>query len=135
MTYQLSSRSLGAQVLSAGIDGQEPLYLSPLSSLAGPARGGVPVLFPQFAQNSSLIKHGFARNLPWVCVYDQRLLNYHQQKYTLAISPQNSFDWRFNVHLELSSKVDSKGFYQELKIINLGVQKFEWTGASTHIFP
>ncbi|MDB5727718.1 MAG: hypothetical protein JWQ00_923 [Noviherbaspirillum sp.] len=66
----------GAQVLSwrAG-DGKERLYLSPLTggmsraeapvAHAPAIRGGIPVCFPQFADRGGIVKHGFARNMPW----------------------------------------------------------------------
>jgi glucose-6-phosphate 1-epimerase len=58
----------GAQVLSwrpAG--GGERLFLSRSAVLDGSAaiRGGVPVIFPQFAGEGPLPKHGFARNRRW----------------------------------------------------------------------
>lgn len=63
----------GAQVLSwRADDGRERLYLSAttrgLTRNGGEAvsiRGGVPVCFPQFSDRGTLVKHGFARNLPW----------------------------------------------------------------------
>jgi glucose-6-phosphate 1-epimerase len=63
----------GAQVLSwqAG-DGIERLYRSPATGgmtrdgrKAMPIRGGVPVCFPQFSDRGTMVKHGFARDLPW----------------------------------------------------------------------
>lgn len=58
----------GAQVLSwipAG--GGERLYLSPQADFGGqaPIRGGVPVIFPQFAGRGPLPRHGFARTATW----------------------------------------------------------------------
>ena len=58
----------GAHVLSwqpAG--GGERLFLSRSAVLDGSAaiRGGVPVIFPQFAAEGPLPKHGFARNRRW----------------------------------------------------------------------
>ena len=47
--------------------GEEMLYLSPLAA-AHPGRairGGVPVIFPQFAGLGPLPKHGFARTADW----------------------------------------------------------------------
>lgn len=48
-------------------DGAEALYLSPRARF-GPGssiRGGVPVIFPQFADQGPLPKHGFARTAEW----------------------------------------------------------------------
>jgi glucose-6-phosphate 1-epimerase len=59
----------GGQVLGwvpAG-SGHDRLWLSPLTQ-CGPGRairGGIPVIFPQFAARGPLPKHGFARDRPW----------------------------------------------------------------------
>ncbi len=47
--------------------GSERLYLSrkALFQSGAAIRGGVPVIFPQFAGEGPLPKHGFARGLPW----------------------------------------------------------------------
>lgn len=58
----------GAQVTSwQPTPGRERLYVSPRASSApGKAiRGGIPVIFPQFAGRGAMIKHGFARLLDW----------------------------------------------------------------------
>jgi glucose-6-phosphate 1-epimerase len=65
----------GAHLLSwCSADGSERLYLSPATRHgAGQAvRGGVPVIFPQFAQrgpDTSLPRHGFARTRAWQPVH------------------------------------------------------------------
>ncbi len=48
-------------------DGRERMFLSAKSALDGTKaiRGGVPVIFPQFATRGSGMRHGFARVLPW----------------------------------------------------------------------
>ena len=48
----------------------ERLYLSERSVFDGKAaiRGGIPVIFPQFATRGSLPRHGFARTMPWTYV-------------------------------------------------------------------
>lgn len=64
----------GAQVLSwRPADGRERLYLSATTGglrrageKAVAIRGGVPVCLPQFSDRGPLVKHGFARNLPWM---------------------------------------------------------------------
>ena len=60
----------GAQLLSWVSQGRERLYLSPQAVFDGQAaiRGGVPLCFPQFNQRGPLVKHGFARHLPWQVV-------------------------------------------------------------------
>src|SRR5437868_277774 len=47
--------------------GQERLFLSARSALDGSKaiRGGVPVIFPQFAARGAGMRHGFARVLAW----------------------------------------------------------------------
>ena len=58
----------GAHVLSwIPADGRERLFLSERAKCAEGAaiRGGVPVIFPQFGERGALLKHGFARTLPW----------------------------------------------------------------------
>jgi glucose-6-phosphate 1-epimerase len=48
-------------------DGRERMFLSAKSALDGSKaiRGGVPVIFPQFAARGTGMRHGFARVLPW----------------------------------------------------------------------
>ena len=58
----------GAQVISwVPVQGGEQLFLSRKSEYRpGVAiRGGIPVIFPQFAGRGTLPKHGFPRTLPW----------------------------------------------------------------------
>lgn len=64
----------GAQLLSwIPAIGDQRLFLSPLSSLdrRAPIRGGVPVVFPQFADYGALPKHGFARDRVWRVTVDE----------------------------------------------------------------
>jgi len=58
----------GAHVSSwCPTDGDERLYLSAKSGFEGAAaiRGGVPIIFPQFAAEGPLPRHGFARTSTW----------------------------------------------------------------------
>lgn len=58
----------GAHLVSwKDADGRERLFCSARSALDGSAaiRGGVPVIFPQFATRGSFMRHGFARVSTW----------------------------------------------------------------------
>lgn len=58
----------GAHLISwRGADGRERLFCSARSALDGSRaiRGGVPVIFPQFAERGSGMRHGFARVSSW----------------------------------------------------------------------
>lgn len=58
----------GAHLVSwHSADGAERLFCSRRSALDGSRaiRGGVPLIFPQFAERGSGMRHGFARVCPW----------------------------------------------------------------------
>ena len=58
----------GAHVLSwTPADKRERLFLSQRARFDGKSaiRGGVPVIFPQFSERGTGMRHGFARVLPW----------------------------------------------------------------------
>jgi glucose-6-phosphate 1-epimerase len=58
----------GAHLVSwKGADGRERMFVSAKSALDGSKaiRGGIPVIFPQFAARGTGMRHGFARVLPW----------------------------------------------------------------------
>ncbi len=58
----------GAHLISwRGADGRERLFCSAQSALDGSRaiRGGVPVIFPQFAERGEGMRHGFARVSNW----------------------------------------------------------------------
>src|SRR5688500_13909346 len=66
--------------------GDERLYLSAASEFRDGAaiRGGVPVIFPQFAGRGPLPKHGFARTTGWSLVGVER--GRHAARATLRLS-------------------------------------------------
>lgn len=59
--------TFGAHTVSWQVDGMERTWMSNLSKMDGsaPIRGGVPLAFPQFADQGSLPLHGFARTQFW----------------------------------------------------------------------
>jgi glucose-6-phosphate 1-epimerase len=65
---RLTARGHGGHVVGwTPVGGRERLWLSPLAR-CGPGeaiRGGIPVIFPQFAARGPLPKHGVARDRAW----------------------------------------------------------------------
>lgn len=123
----------GAQVLSwRDASGRERLFLSPNAIFAPgqPIRGGVPVVFPQFAARGALPKHGFARVVPWTIGDRARLadgraaLRFHLRSddATRAIWPHD-----FEATLDVSLGVDSLSL--RLGIRNPGDRSFAFTAA------
>ena len=65
--------TFGAHITSFTVDGEEKLWMSSLSKMDGsaPIRGGIPLAFPQFADEGDLPLHGFARDSVWTVVSDE----------------------------------------------------------------
>jgi glucose-6-phosphate 1-epimerase len=120
LTHNFLQNALGAQLLQAG----PLLYLSPQSGTGVPARGGVPVLFPQFADTGPLPKHGWARNLPWDCVA-QTATSSH---FRLVAAPGAHATWQHHCTLDLHTTVGPGSLHQTLSVHNTGSQAFGWTG-------
>ncbi|MDP3856531.1 MAG: D-hexose-6-phosphate mutarotase [Stagnimonas sp.] len=106
---------------------KDRLYLSPISKAApGVAiRGGVPVIFPQFASEGPLPKHGFARTAPWSLASldsDRAVLRLADSAETRAIWPH-----RFGAELRVS--ITDKRLETQLRVENHGDQGFRFTAA------
>ena len=68
---KITHSSIGAQILSAKlIKDKNIFYNSPINEFGKTYRGGVPVIFPQFANNGNLKKHGFVRDIEWDLIYE-----------------------------------------------------------------
>ena len=107
--------------------GNEVLYLSPKAEFsAGTAiRGGVPIIFPQFADLGPLPKHGFARTRTWELVEngpDWASLRLCEDENSLAI-------WPHRFELEYSIRIGGKRLELMLKINNTDAQPFEFAAA------
>lgn len=118
----------GGQVLSwRTADGVERLYRpDSLKAEFGYAlRGGVPVCFPQFADRGPVMKHGFARLLPWqVALQDEQkiVLDLTDSEHTRSL-------WSYCFRLEQHISLSENALCIELVIKNTGDQEFGFTNA------
>jgi len=113
----------------AGAD--EQLYLSPKSSFTNgqAVRGGVPVCFPQFAEQGPLQKHGFARTRPWQLVSAEQGADDALAVLRLTDDAASRMFWPHAFALELSLRVAGRELQIELACENTGDSSFSFTAA------
>lgn len=132
MPPRLAHKNVGAQILQACLDGTDSIfYLSPVSEgtmARVPARGGVPVLFPQFADRGILPKHGFVRSANWVLEEELITTGAHSARYSLHIQPNDYPVWPHAARLSLFVDAKADALVFTLQIRNTGGNSFHWTG-------
>jgi glucose-6-phosphate 1-epimerase len=106
--------------------GEDLLFLSRESRFApGVAiRGGVPVIFPQFADRGPLPKHGFARTAPWEVVEEGTVFALLR----LVDTPETRALWPHPFRAELRVALDA-ALTLELRVANPGEAPAEFTCA------
>lgn len=125
----LSYSSIGAQILRASMEVGELLYLSSLSDdFHQKQRGGVPVIFPQFADFGPLQKHGFVRDLSWLLLEDIVRNDSHTLLFGLHLQADNQPNWPHKAMLMLSIRMLTNELYISLSVQNTGNSQFAWTG-------
>jgi glucose-6-phosphate 1-epimerase len=93
-------------------------------------RGGVPVCFPQFADQGALAPHGFVRTTAWTVVRAERLATgAAQATLRIAASPAMRALWPHAFTLALTVTVGGDALALELAVTNDGAAPFEFTGA------
>lgn len=118
----------GGQLLSwQTSNGTEHLYLSPKARLNGQdaVRGGIPICFPQFNQRGPLMKHGFARHLPWQLAS----VNADSLRLVLADGALTKRLWPYAFALELHILLSPNGLRVELRLDNTDEQAWAFTCA------
>ncbi len=116
----------GAQVLSwRDATGREHLFLGERAEFgSGKAiRGGIPVIFPQFAARGPWRRHGFARIMPWQ--FDGGIAD--AAHFTLDV--QASAEWPHACELSLAVELQARRLCVRLCVTNTGITPFEFTAA------
>ncbi len=128
---RLSHHNLGAQILEANfVSGIKLFYVSPISKLnpSTPARGGIPILFPQFANAGGLKKHGFVRDCHWELIQENITEEAHFLAYSLDINSEDYPDWPHAASLNLQTVLTENRLSIQLSIKNEGFDEFSFTG-------
>lgn len=106
--------------------GSDQLWLSPMARCAPGAviRGGVPVVFPQFASRGPLPKHGIARDRVW------RLeLGAGEVTAELTDTEATRAIWPHRFTLRLRATAAASALRMELAVRNDGLDSFSFTAA------
>ena len=111
--------------------GRERLYVSERSPFeAGrPIRGGIPVVFPQFADRGPLSQHGFARTRAWTFMGASDSGAGMRLTFALESSPGTLALWPHAFRLELSATIGGPRLDVELRVANPGDAAFAFTAA------
>jgi glucose-6-phosphate 1-epimerase len=113
-------------------DADDRLYLSARSELDGTAaiRGGVPVIFPQFAAEGPLPRHGFARMSLWSlgCIA-READGTAEAELVLRDSPETRRIWDAAFNAVLAVTVVARQLAITLRVENVGEQAFSFTAA------
>lgn len=93
-------------------------------------RGGVPVIFPQFAGKGPFVKHGFARILPWKFLGQSSLADGRTQAvFTLSDSSATRAYWPHVFGAQLAITLGGTALEVQLRIHNNGASAFDFTAA------
>ena len=127
---RISAHALGGQLLQwqpAGSNASA-LFLSPLAPPGAARRGGVPLIFPQFAMQGSLPRHGLVRTREWQLVQSleaemaMAVYRFESDEHTLAI-------WPYAFALEFTVLAEGASLELELAVENTGDRAFEFQAA------
>jgi glucose-6-phosphate 1-epimerase len=125
----------GAHLVSwKSADGQERLFCSARSALDGSRaiRGGVPVIFPQFGERGSGMRHGFARVSNWRAdgsgIADgAAFADFALTHQDLARALSQAWPHEFELHLRIAVRAGE--LLLSLEINNTGTDAFSFASA------
>jgi glucose-6-phosphate 1-epimerase len=124
-------RGHGAHVTSwRTSDGAERLFLSQRAEFQRGAaiRGGVPIIFPQFAGLGPILKHGFARTAVWQHVATPDAAP-DAAVFQLQYGARTHAVWPYRFAAEYAVRLLPGGLELTLSIRNIDTQPFEFTAA------
>lgn len=106
-------------------DGKERLFCSALSAMDGGAaiRGGVPVIFPQFATRGTGMRHGFARVSNW------RVNGAAFELNETDLAPAIGAAWPHRFALALTVEVGGNALRMGFEVRNTGDEAFSFSSA------
>ncbi len=109
----------------------ERLYLSPRAEFrpAAAIRGGVPIIFPQFAGFGPLPKHGFARSMAWTFAGAAESDARASAHFMLAADAATRQIWPHDFQAELTVTVGGSQLTVTLAITNRGASPLRFTVA------
>ncbi|WLI88342.1 D-hexose-6-phosphate mutarotase [Massilia sp. R2A-15] len=125
----------GAHLVSwKGADGQERIFCSAKSALDGSRaiRGGVPVIFPQFNERGSGMRHGFARVSTWALGEHGADGDTSFAEFELApndLAPERAAAWPHDFRLRLRVTVGANKLAMALEVDNRGADAFAFSCA------
>ena len=125
----------GAHLVSwKGADGRERLFCSAASVLDGTKaiRGGVPVIFPQFAEQGKGMRHGFARVSDWHLLDSGVEDGEAIALFTLAeedLKPEYARAWRHSFSLALRIGIKGNTLAMDLEVRNTGEEPLPFAAA------
>jgi glucose-6-phosphate 1-epimerase len=125
----------GAHLVSwKGADGRERLFCSGASVLDGSKaiRGGVPVIFPQFAEQGKGMRHGFARVSDWHLLDSGVEDGEAIALFTLAeedLKPEYARAWRHSFSLALRIGIKGNTLAMDLEVRNTGADPMPFAAA------
>jgi glucose-6-phosphate 1-epimerase len=125
----------GAHLISwRGADGRERLFCSARSSLDGSKaiRGGVPVIFPQFAERGTGMRHGFARVSNWRVTESGLDDGWAFAVFTLApedLAPSHAQAWPHAFELTLRVAIRANDMRMQFAVKNTGAAPFPFAAA------
>ncbi|HMH26785.1 MAG TPA: D-hexose-6-phosphate mutarotase [Gemmatimonadaceae bacterium] len=112
--------------------GREVLFMGKTATFApgDPIRGGIPVVWPQFANTGPLPQHGFARKTEWqLAENDESADDPSSVKLVLTDDHRTRDQWPYHFRTELTVTIDEKSLAVKLAAFNTGDELFSFTAA------